>query len=395
MNARSRFLACLFWLGCETPSAAPRDAAIDLPVPVFAADAAPSDAGSATQDAAIQAFVPSPVDAGARDAGPASVLDATAIQVDAGSADAALDASQDTSPDARVPAPVASDCVKDVSAGQHELNCQDLGHLYYVPAQCLSQRCGLVIDVHGGTMSARMEEKNTRMTTLGERYGYVVLQPNANLGLFDASVDDDKVFALAKELLSVFHLDEERVHMTGFSQGGYMTWRFLCKHGDFLASAAPASAAGEANISLEVDCSFTGQDVPSVERDVLYMHGTQDALVDFKNAQKKRDDVIATLGLTKSADLSSDPKYRRTRYQNAKGTVFEFIEHDYTSPSAFPAQPPLGIAIVGHCYPGSTDLEVSEDGQLMAFGCTPPTAFNWGEQVMEFFRAHPRPKRAQ
>jgi poly(3-hydroxybutyrate) depolymerase len=392
MKARSRFLACLLWLGCGAPNEPLHDATVALPASFDAATATASDAGAF--EAAAQLPEASAPDASAS----AAPLDAAPSDARDSSLDAVQeqpDASQDAGEIARVPAPAASGCVSDVSAGQHELSCQDLTHLVYVPALCLSQRCGLVIDVHGGTMSARMEEKNTRMTALGERYGYIVLQPNANLGLFDASVDDDKVFAMAKELIAVFHLDQERVHMMGFSQGGYMTWRFLCAHGDFLASAAPASAAGEANISLEVDCSFTGSDVPSVERDILYMHGTQDALVDFKNAQKKRADVIATLALTQTAELSTDAKYRRTRYQNARGTVFEFIEHDYTSPSAFPAQPPLGIAIVGHCYPGSSDLEITEDGQLMAFGCTPPPAFNWGETVMEFFRTHPRTKRAQ
>jgi poly(3-hydroxybutyrate) depolymerase len=394
MKARSRVLACLFWLGCQAPNEPLRDATVALPAPFDAATTVADDAGASAFDAAAQLPEASAPYASAA-AEPLDAAESGARDTSLDEAQSPADASSDAAEDAYVPAPVASGCVRDVSAGQHELSCQDLTQLVYVPARCLSQRCGLVIDVHGGTMSARMEEKNTRMTTLGERYGYIVLQPNANLGLFDASVDDDKVLAFAKELISVFHLDQDRVHMMGFSQGGYMTWRFLCAHGDFLASAAPASAAGEANISLEVDCSFTGSDVPSVERDILYMHGTQDALVDFKNAQKKRADVITALALAQTAELSNDAKYRRTRYQNQRGTVFEFIEHDYTSPSAFPAQPPLGIAIVGHCYPGSSDLEITEDGQLMAFGCTPPTAFNWGETVMEFFRAHPRTKRAQ
>jgi poly(3-hydroxybutyrate) depolymerase len=392
MKARSRWLACALLLGCQPTESAgvgPRGQSDDASVAALPArnDAAIEPVESDATQLARDAALPPAAQVTDSGSGPAP-LDAT-LNVEAGSQPDAAVAS-DASADSAFPAPVAGSCVRDLSAGQHELSCQDLTQRVYVPARCLTQRCGLVIDVHGGTMSAGMEEKNTRMTQLGERYGYIVQQPNANLGLFDASVDDDKVLALAQELVAVFHLDPDRVHMMGFSQGGYMTWRFLCAHGDFLASAAPASAAGEANISLEVDCSFSGKDVPSVERDILYMHGTQDALVDFKNALQKRSDVIATLKLDQTTQLVNDPKYRHTRYQNQRGTVFEFIDHDYTSPSAFPAEPPLGIAIVGHCYPGSTDLEITEEDQLMAFGCTPPTAFNWAETAMQFFLAHPR-----
>ena len=72
--------------------------------------------------------------------------------------------------------------------------------------------------------------------------------------------------------------------------------------------------------------------------------------------------------------------------------MFEFLEHDdYESSSVFPADPPAGIALKGHCFPGSMDWTVSEPGQLMSFGCAAPTDFHWGERVIAFFMAHPKP----
>jgi hypothetical protein len=44
----------------------------------------------------------------------------------------------------------------------------------------------------------------------------------------------------------------------------------------------------------------------------------------------------------------------------------------------------------GHCYAGSRDDEL-EKWQFLGFGCEPPNAFNWGEEVMKFFLAHPKP----
>src|SRR5262249_2340340 len=157
------------------------------------------------------------------------------------------------------------------------------------------------------------------------------------------STDDAKVYAFAQTAIAVFHLDPKRVHMTGFSQGGYMTWRFICQHSDFLASAAPAAASGAANLSDEVDCSFTGSDRPSRELPILYMHGKRDALVDYQNGVTKADNVRTAFAMTAAVKIEGDDSYERTRSENANGTVFEFISHDYASDSSFPLPPPLGV----------------------------------------------------
>jgi dienelactone hydrolase len=288
-----------------------------------------------------------------------------------------------------VPPPEAQGCISDVSPGERTISCSGLDFVLSVPDACIAEQCGLIIDVHGGTMSAAMENKNTNMRALGRDHGYVVIQPNANLGLFDPSSDDTVVFEFANLAADVFHLDRKRIHMMGFSQGGYMTWRFICAHTDWLASAAPAAAAGAANISDEVGCNFTGTDEPKGELDILYMHGHKDALVDFANAMVLRDAVIAVYDAKKHEVVASDASFTRTRYTSAHGARFEFIEHDYASDSAV-GVPPLGVAIEGHCYPGSTDHDITEDGQLMAFGCVQPNAFSWGEEALHFFQAHPQ-----
>jgi hypothetical protein len=97
-------------------------------------------------------------------------------------------------------------------------------------------------------------------------------------------------------------------------------------------------------------CTFTGQDVPSRELDILYMHGTQDGLVDFANAVTLRDAVIAHYHLDAGTKVAGDGTFTRTRYTAPEGHVFEFIQHDYVSDSAV-GIPRLGVAIKGHCFP--------------------------------------------
>jgi dienelactone hydrolase len=314
---------------------------------------------------------------------------------DASGGDSATSDADASKPDTGVPDSVVGDpipqpapvgCVTAVGAGAHSFTCDGLQFDVSVPEACVTRSCGLIVDVHGGTMSGPMEDKNTNLAALGRRHGYIVVTPTAFGNLWNYSVDDAKVLSFLRATRDAFHVNQKRIHMTGMSQGGYMSWRFLCQHTDLFGSVAPAAAAGAAAITIEVGCTFTGQDVPKGEIDILYMHGIEDALVNFQNAVTLRDAVIAHYRMGTGQVIASDSTHTRTRYSTAGGRVFEFIEHRYLSDSSV-----LGVAIRGHCFPGSQDQTITLPGQLMAFGCKPPNSFTWGEEVVRFFMAHPKP----
>jgi poly(3-hydroxybutyrate) depolymerase len=202
------------------------------------------------------------------------------------------------------------------------------------------------------------------------------------------------------DVMGAFHADANRIHMTGFSEGGYMSWRWYCRHSELLASVAPGAAAwgcaNLANLGLtppEVGCELQGAAVPLKKIPVLYMHGTRDGLVDPACATRwLESNVYPTLALDAGQVIESDATFTRTRRLTPDGVPFEYISHDYASASSF-----LGVALGGHCYPGSTDLTVTPPAQtvvppdqLMAFGCNDAVSFNWGEEVIRFFMAHPR-----
>jgi poly(3-hydroxybutyrate) depolymerase len=275
--------------------------------------------------------------------------------------------------------------LEDVSAGLHTYSCAGLTYDVNIPAACVSSSCGLVVDVHGLSMSGIMEDNNTNLRQLGEQYGYIVVQPNAipapPLSSWTPSTDDPKVFGFIELAVSTLHVDTKRVHMTGFSEGGYMTYRFLCDHANYFASVAPAAGAG---------CSFGGDagmwgsgGVPSREIPVLAVNGTLDALVSFdKVAVPQRDTVIAGWHMDVDAGVvvAGDSTFTRTRYSSPSGNIYEFIQHNYSSVQALTK---------GHCFPGSKDLDGGEPGQVFGFACQPPNSFVWGDEVMKFFVAHP------
>jgi hypothetical protein len=301
----------------------------------------------------------SPVDSGSS---------SDSAMMDSGVMEAAADSPMD--------GPMVSGCVDSTASGDHRFTCDGIVYDVAVPPACTGGGCGVVLDVHGLTMSGRMEDNNTNMRALGAQYGYVVVQPNANpappQSSWTPATDDDKVFKTLQLVVSTFKIDPKKIHMTGFSQGGMMTFRFLCKHADTFASMAPGAGT---------NCSFVGNDKPSQEVPVLYMHGTKDVLVNFNTAAiPQRDALVNGWNMGAGTKIAGDSAFTRTQYTSPNGTVFEFIQHDYAATS---------FALVGHCYPGSMDPG-NQPGQLFAFKCVGPNSFTWGDEAMKFFVAHPK-----
>ena len=102
----------------------------------------------------------------------------------------------------------ASGCITDTSAGSRVFTCDGFKYDVTVPDACAAGGCGLVLDVHGATMSGKMEDANTDMRALGAKYGYVVVQPNANpappSSSWNPAADDPKVFAFFQDALAAF-----------------------------------------------------------------------------------------------------------------------------------------------------------------------------------------------
>lgn len=271
-------------------------------------------------------------------------------------------------------------CLTDLSAGHHEVTCD--GGIQYdveIPDECTQEACGLVVDLHGYTMTGDAEDENTGMRALGQANGYVIVQPTApsdNLGFpsWDQATHAPLVHAFLTEIAAGLPIDSTRVHAMGFSQGGGMTFRLLCDHADFFASGAPIGALQ--------GCPFAGQSTPSEEVDILHVHGHTDNIVSFSGvAIPQRDAALAAWPFGPPEIVEQDAEHTATRRTTASGTVYEFWEHDYAT-SAVVAFVGLG----GHCVPGGEDF----DGFPAGYSCEDQGTFVFGELAMAFFQAHPK-----
>lgn len=221
-----------------------------------------------------------------------------------------------------------------------------------------------------------LEDGHLNLRERGDAAGYVLVAPS-NPRMTWSAAEDEALIDLVRRVADEFQLDARRIHVTGFSRGGYVTWRLLCDHADLFASAAPAAAGLAAR---ERTC-FTGGRAPSREIPILFLMGRTDHQVSYGAMVAIRDAALASYGAGVPQVLSGDASYTHTRWTGRGSAVLETFDHAYETIN----DGPWGFAL-GHCVPGSTSDPYARQ---YALPCRPPNAFTWGEEVMRFFRAHP------
>jgi dienelactone hydrolase len=276
----------------------------------------------------------------------------------------------------------------------HTFTCEGLEVDLSVPAACARAGCGLIVELHGDTGTGLLMDAHTNLMALGAASDYLVAAPTgppfSDGGSTWTLAEDDKLVAITQAIAGAFVADPKRVHLTGFSRGGYVTWRLLCEHADLFASVAPSAAGsapgGDCDGVVEQSCPFDAtmpDGMPSLPVPVLFLIGRTDQPVPYACSARVRDQAIAAWGLGAPAVLDGDSSYTHTAWQAPGGALLETFEHSYeTVPDG-----PWGW-IRGHCFPGST---YDPYAPQYAVACAPPDSFVWGVEVMRFFAAHPAP----
>jgi predicted peptidase len=264
--------------------------------------------------------------------------------------------------------------------------------------ECIDHACGLVVDVHGWLSNPDEQEGRSNLAWAAmENGGYIVVQPGelSKPSSWNPEIHYAVVFEFMQQAMDAFDVDRDRVHFSGFSQGGYMTWKFICDHPDIIASAAPISAT-------ETHCFRTGTG-PSRKVPILFVSGTKDILIPYyitDNAWSVNETLVSVMYdydmVTVDADAylfseggdivvdetgriniadenvqfeivngSEDNSYLWTRYTSPDNIAFEHLRHDN-----------------GHVYPDNPDS--------LIFPEEPTVWFSVGEAVLRFFAQNPR-----
>ena len=89
------------------------------------------------------------------------------------------------------------------------------------------------------------------------------------------------------------------------------------------------------------------------------------------------------LTLASGTTVRSVPGITQTRFQNARGQVYEFIQHDFIGATEG----------AGHCFPGSfeTTLQIVGPGVgTLRFACDDAQQLRIGPAILEFYMSNPK-----
>jgi len=317
------------------------------------------------------------------------------------------------SPNSIVPEtdPVSSeDChiPADLPKGvEHKLECHEIHYSVTVPLKCsAATKCGVIMDIHGFGMTAALMESNDHITEWSKEY--ITIRPEEAVnhrdwsgggggsGNWDDLHDIESFLRLYVDTEDAM-VDRSRVHVSGFSQGGFLTFNLLCRASDLICSIAPlgmpatgkyhggywsgmqlmASARGHSN------CWIDGKG-PEHKRSIMYHQGKHDCFFDKSTFEESVDKIKDLYGMqnTEADELDKGQGVDWKRY--SEGPInFEAALYDYKTD--MDPKLAMGMELAGHCFPSTLKPGQPNDPS----SCGVEDGYTWGEAVLEFFKANP------
>lgn len=145
--------------------------------------------------------------------------------------------------------------------------------LTYLPAGH-THKMPLVISLHGGFASPKGMFHLADFRPVAEREKFIVVCPASKHFWHDGAnlhgIDDVKfIDQLMDYMIKTYHIDLDRIYVTGISNGGFMTTRLACQLHNRITAIAVVAATLDVGEGYDLE-----KPMP-----VLYMHGTKDPIV--------------------------------------------------------------------------------------------------------------------
>ncbi|MBQ6208491.1 MAG: hypothetical protein IJK42_01785 [Prevotella sp.] len=178
----------------------------------------------------------------------------------------------------------------------------------------------LVIACHGANQDAAYLQSLSKWETVADTAKFVVVYANGVNKYWDISGTSDLQFmqAIIDKMYERYHINRNRVYLTGFSMGGMFTYYAASKMADKIAAFAPVSGylMGGPNAT-------SSRPVP-----ILHTHGTADDVCVYSNVQSHIDAWVKFNGCNTTPEVikpypASKPNSPASlkRYKNGKNGV--------------------------------------------------------------------------
>ncbi len=256
----------------------------------------------------------------------------------------------------------------------------------------------VVLDLHGYSEGAIVHEMMSSLGAFGDQHGFITITPEGqgpiprwDTGL--ASTDMKFVGDLLDQVEQTLCVDQNRIYVTGLSNGAFMTSAVACKYADRIAAAAPVAGI------RDIKGCKPARPVP-----VIAFHGTGDTFVAYDGGVGSSvanlpapDGSGKTIG--EEGTLTPQPKGPTipeitAAWAKRNGCRTQPIEKAVTADvNLITFRCPKGaetelysVTGGGHSWPGS------EFSQRVASVVGPTTmSISANELMWKFFQAHPLP----
>jgi polyhydroxybutyrate depolymerase len=238
------------------------------------------------------------------------------------------------------------------SNGGFEFEGTNRNYIVYVPSGHSSLNSApLLFVLHGFTQNAQAIMNYSNFNDYAEQQGFIVVYPNGignawNVDVGGGSTANDVGFisALIDTLNVLYGVDLERVYATGFSNGGFMSYRLACELNTRIA--AVASVAGTMSNSA-FDACMPGRALP-----IMHIHGTSDFIVSYNGGfgNKSVNEVISFW--TSNNNCPEEPEIIQLPDLVQEGSTVE--QHTFSPCDDETRVMLLKVINGGHTWPGAT-----------------------------------------
>jgi predicted peptidase len=162
----------------------------------------------------------------------------------------------------------------------------DCNYLLYLPADYgkADKKWPLIMFLHGsGERGSNLElvkkQGLPKMIAQGKSFDFIIASPQCPKDIWWPEQTDIQI-ALLDEIEAKYHVDTDRVYLTGLSMGGFGTWRLAAEYPNRFAAIAPICGGGERYSATRL------KKVP-----VWAFHGAKDPTVPLERSQEMVDAV--------------------------------------------------------------------------------------------------------
>ncbi len=152
--------------------------------------------------------------------------------------------------------------LEDVPLSLHADRYADAVYTLFVPdAYDPATPWPLLIGLHGGGPDGKAVDEvvgsgpsaMSFYRGLAAERGVIVACPTAQTAGWGNKVNEDLVRDVIAEVRLLYHVDVDRIHLTGHSMGGYGTWALGPRMAELFATVSPMAGAGDGNLKPLLD----------------------------------------------------------------------------------------------------------------------------------------------